>query len=445
VKHRPALLLLLASLCPATVLAQQPVTPQDTPTDEVTPVEEAAPEGTGDDSQANDEEQQDTSATAAASVAAEGEMATETEPLDQPSLAGDLAAAEAEGDEEDAASEADEDEGPKLPWRNSLFLWDNEITTATFDPGATLTHNPTWVMAFSLQPRWYFTDQLSLRLRQDLSIEMTDTDSRVRNREPVLADTIIDLGMAKLYEMDALSFSALARLTLPTSISSRAYQKFFGLGAVGSADYALENVLHGLSLGGALGYSYSIAGSNVVLTEDDYPQAVANGPRAGLDSGNDIPAQAGGSSAVGHSFTFGLSASLAVLENMSIDGSFTWWWQQGRGLADAEVPVASAPGGVVVLGDGSDSHLRLLTWFTLGVGYDITDWVNASLTYACLTSEFNPDATRRNPFWNVDSSVALTATVTLDKAYNRFFATPPEQEAETQVARTSEGRRRAAQ
>jgi len=350
--------------------------------------------------------------------------------LGDPTIAEDLEAArdERERAEEEPVDDLDapEEEAEQLPFRGSLLLWDNEVTTATFDRSALLDYNPTYVMAFSLRPRYYLTDDVSVRLRQDLSIEMTDTDTRSRNREPVLADTILDVVHGNLVEAYGATVAAGGRLTLPTSIASRAYQKYFTVGANASVKRPFEDVLEGLLLGLSTSYSYTVAGSNVRLAEDeDVPQTHANfvGSTEGLNApspGDQVPPQVAGPTSVDHAATLGLSAALSIIENLSVDTSFTWWWQNGRGLADASVPVDTASSGTMTVEDGSDTHLRLYTWFTASVGYQVTDWINASLNYSHLTGEFDPDASRRNPFWSPDSAVSLTAAISLDELYNTF-------------------------
>ena len=341
--------------------------------------------------------------------------ASEAAELGEPTMADDLADAEAEVETEATEAEEAEEEGEKLAWRNSLFLWDHAMSTGTLSRSSGLTYNPTYYQSFSVRPRWYLNDDVSLRGRLDLSYELTDTDSRALNHELVLADMRFEIVHASLYEVEGIKVGASGRLWIPTSKASRAYDMYIRPGVLVSASRPFEDVMEGLTLGANTSWAYRIGGSNVVLTDDPLPQTHAT---PGLDQAGD--SQVGGASRVGHDVTLGLEASLSPIENMSIDATFTWWWQQGLGLADACVAVDTSPTGETCIEDGSDTHMRLATWFTLGVGYDVLEWLNASLTYGHLTGEFNPSGSRRNPFWSIDSELSLTATVTLDSLYTEF-------------------------
>ena len=327
---------------------------------------------------------------------------------------------EAGSDTAEGATSDEAEEEERLPWRGSVFLWENQASTTTFDGGSsTLSYNPYVAMAFTIAPRWYVTEHVSLRLRQGLTVELTDADSGVRNREPLLADTVLDLVHDELYELEGVILSAGARLSLPTSIASRAYEKYFGIGPVIGLTRAFEDVLEGFVAGVSGGYSYTFAGSNVPLvdaTRADYPQlhACTSPSVECFDAGDAGAPQASGMSTVGHAFTVGLRASVSPIEKLSVDASFGWAWGQGRELADGCVETL---GGPVCTTDESDTHLRLVTRFTFGVGYALVDWLALALSYDHLTSELNRDGSRRNPFWSTDSAVTLAASVTLDELY----------------------------
>jgi hypothetical protein len=317
----------------------------------------------------------------------------------------------------EAALEADssEEQGQRA-WRNSTLSWDHTLNTTAFVKSSQLTYNPTYEMAFSLRPRWYLDDldeALSLRLRQDLAIELTDTDTRSTNREPVLSDTFIDVVHAKLVELEGIALSGGGRLVLPISTVSRANSVVLGTGLLAGLSREFD-VLEGLTLGGDANWTHYFATSNVTSTESQHPCFVldARAPQ--------VCSQVGGPSTVSDSVLAGLSASLSPLTGLTVDLSFSWWWRFGRDLAEAEVPVTTAPGGSVSIGDMSATHVRSLTWFMAGVGYDFTGWLNGALTYATLTEQLSPDGSRRNPFWNVDSAVSLTATLTLDQLYGEL-------------------------
>jgi hypothetical protein len=158
--------------------------------------------------------------------------------------------------------------------------------------------------------------------------------------------------------------------------------------------------------------------------------------------------QASGVTSVDHEFVWAVSGSISPIENVQIATSFTWWYTNGRGATPGCVPgVLTDADGCHEVEDESDTHLRLSTWFTLGASYQWLEWLNTELTYSHLTSEFAPSGARRNPFWSVDSTVALTATFTLDKIYQEFSGTgtSPAEVVEEQETQDDGSARAAAQ
>ena len=350
---------------------------------------------------------------AAEPVAAEADVSVQAEGA----VGLDLAAAT---DDMDAADEDDavDDEGPKLPWRNSLFTFDQSLNAYAFSESSQLTYNPTYVWAFGLRPRWYLSDDVFLRLRQDLDVELTDADARAQNQELWLYDTQIDINHSKLAEFFDTTASAGARVYLPLSQTSQARNRVFGGAAYGSLDRPLKEIYEDLSVTAGLTLLHWFATSNITSVDDPYPCHV-------LDSGSNsqrVCGQTGGASNIANEIRFSLAATVEPIERLSASIGMLWWWQDAYSLADATVGVDSAPGGTVTLADASDTHWRNNTWFTVDVGYDFTDWINGSLGLGTLTGQLDPDGTGRNPFFNVDTQLSLTATVTLDALYTELQA-----------------------
>jgi len=374
-------------------------------------------------------------AAAAATAAPQGEGDDLGTPS-QPSLADDLAAAQAEGEpEEDDGLPPPEqprdglrydvetgrfvEETEQLPWRNSLFLWDNEVGTYTLDPG--LSENPYYSMAFSLRPRWYFTDAISLRLRQDLTVEWTDTDSRVRNREPVLQDTLVDIFHSKLVDPAGIVIGAGARLTLPTSYLSRNNTMIAGTGLLATATKSFE-VLQGLAFQASATYNHYWFTSNVPERETAFPCHVFAGERVQDNQCLQSP----GSSNIGNVWGAGLAASLAPIENLTFETSYSVAWRLGHDLATGYVETLD---GTHEVPDGSDTHWRNLQAFSIAVDYRFTDWISLTGSFYSQTTQLNPDGSLRNPLYNPDSAVSLTATLTLDQLYTSIARRTGEDDA----------------
>jgi hypothetical protein len=321
---------------------------------------------------------------------------------------------------------ADEPAAEQLPWRGSIFIFEQDLSTATFDRSAGRTYNPYYSWVFTFMPRWYFTDEIYLRLRQDMDVELTDADDRTYQNELWFADTRFDLGHSKIAEFGGATLAGAARIRLPLSKTSQAYDRILGAGFGVALDRPIEDVLEGFNVGAALGYDHYFATSNVTTTDETFPCAPASAEN--IASGRTASSgcsQTGGGGTVVDSLTFGITADVTLVENVTLAGSFTWWWTRAHGLADAVVPVATAPGGAITLEDGSETHGRHTTWFTFEAGYAFSDWINAALGVSTLTSQLNPDGSRRNPFANLDSQLYLTANITLDKLYGALSDPAP--------------------
>jgi hypothetical protein len=299
--------------------------------------------------------------------------------------------------------------GELLPWRNSFFIWSHGLTTNTLASDSQLTHNPTYYQQFSLRPRWNFTDTLSLRLRQDLWIELTDSETTVSRQEPELFDTTLSLIDVNVLEVAGIALGGGPQLIFPLSPASRAAERIMGTAAIVAATRSFQGVLQGLALQLSGSYTHFWGGSNVATTATSYPCQIAEPLTTGIAC-----SQTAGFSTVRDWFIATLAAQLVVLPGFSVNTDFTYWWQLAHGLAEGTTDTLAGP---VVVGDGSATHFRNLTWWTLSASYQFFDWMEASIGLSTLTSQRNPDQSRRNPFINPDTELRLSALVLLDRLY----------------------------
>lgn len=384
-----AILVVTCSLVSASAQAQ-----------DAAPATPANPAAQDDDSATPPSEQAVTPEVAPPSPAAEG--------------ASDQTGADASRTEQ--VDEAAEEEHKPLKWRNSIFTFDQTLSANTFSQEAQLSYNPTYAWSFNIRPRWYFTDQLFVAVSQGLDIEITDTDGRERNREPILSDMFIDLTYNNLLSLPTgvgpFNVSAGVRLVLPVSIVSRARDLYFGVGPSVATRLAINDVLSGWLLGTNMRWTHNVAGNNV--TEVDNPYPCFN-----LDSNQQVCSSAGGFSTDSDAIIATLFSSLSIFSDLTFDVSFTWWWRFGHELGPATVIVNGDP---VTFDDMSDTHMRLATNFTIGGSYNVMDWLNLSLNLSTFSAEFNDNGSRRNPFFNVyDSVIDLAATMVIDQFYTAYF------------------------
>ncbi|MEM9194985.1 MAG: hypothetical protein AAGF12_37755, partial [Myxococcota bacterium] len=232
--------------------------------DETPVAEEVAPVAEAPEAAAEEVATPEVTAESASTLDPEPELSDET----GADLASDLAEAEAEAAPAEAAPEEAAAPPARLPWRNSFFIWDHTVTTVTFDRSATTSYNPGYTTTLSLRPRWHITPTTSIRLRQDLLVEVTDTDTRAENRQARFFDTRLDLINASILNIEGFNLGGGVRFTVPISINSRAFDAYFGIGGILILNKVLP-VLEGLALTTSATYVYEAANENVAHTDSD--------------------------------------------------------------------------------------------------------------------------------------------------------------------------------
>lgn len=329
-----------------------------------------------------------------------------SEPYVEPQAAPESPAAtasEAAGERTDtgAEGESDEDEAEeeKLAWRGTSLAWDHTITKDTLDKGAELYYNPTYVQSLGVRLRWYFSDTLSLRLGQNMAVELTDSDSDTEKQQLLFDDTRLDLVESKLYEWQEIVLRVGGTLRLPLSLNSQAERRIVGIGpTVGlSRDF---DVLEGLNLDASGAYRHIFGLSNMPHVDRPYPCKT-------IEECDQVP----GLPNVRDSFLTGLDASLAFLEELSFGLGVAGAWS----LAD---DLAPAP---IVGPDMSKTHWRNSFDFHAALSYGPWKWLGIDLGLATITSHQRlfpaAGADGRNPIWNPNTTLSLTFTLGIDELY----------------------------
>jgi len=435
VKPTALTFLLLLSFIPQTVRAQDEPADAEEAVDEPTVVEaEATPTDTEDEDEALSEEADEEPAEEPAPVADEPE-----EPVapaesaavlgHQDQIEADMAAAEAEARGDDlgvAVAEEEEsadDSGPSTPWGAS-FTWNQAFSAYTLAPNAQLSYNPTYSWNFALAPSYTFADQdLTLSLAASMSVELTDSDATATRREIWINDTSVSATYTGVPEVGGFSFTPTASLVIPTSRSSLAATRIAGTGLSLSTARSFGPV--SLSLAGS--YSHWFARQNVATTESDYGCHIID------PSGNVSPVcnQIPGYSSTRDTATASLAVSYAPTDNLSLSTSFAMVWAFGHPLADACFDTLSSDE-PVCLGDGSPTHLRGLTSFSLGAGYTLTDYLSATLAMSTTSPQLDTDGSYEMPLFNERTQVSLSATLDIDALYRRS-ASGGDDSAEAQI------------
>lgn len=329
--------------------------------------------------------------------------------------AGPEADAEAEPGAEQAADpepETSRPAGPQLTFANSFFSYSNAVTVHTFAPGAQLSYDPTWMMTANLTPRFYLTDTTFLWLNQTVSLELTDTNTGTYNREPLLADTLLDL--RQLVGWEGFVFQGQLRLGFPLSKASQAAGRILQTGAGVTIARPFPE-LAGFTVAASVAYRRWWATRNVPATGQPYPgNCFSPSPGAPPEC-----QQASGQTTARDILLAGLTLNVAPLPGLTVSASGFYFAAYGHELADAQVPIN---GGAETIEDESVTHWRPFTYFSLAVAYDVLPWLNLQLgiqNSGSVAPLYDPDGSVRSPF-TADTQVYLTTTFGLDALYGEI-------------------------
>ncbi|MFK7987651.1 MAG: hypothetical protein AB8I08_16660 [Sandaracinaceae bacterium] len=300
--------------------------------------------------------------------------------------------------------------GPALTFANSFFGFTNAVTAHTFSPDAQLTYDPTYVMNFSLTPRFYLTDTTFLWLNQAMSVELTDSNTGTYNREPLLSDTLLDLRQLLIWE--GFVFQGQLRLGFPLSKASQSAGRVLqtGLGLTVARPFP---ELASLTFAATVGYRRWWATRNVPATGAPYPGNCTQ-PEPGQPP---VCTQASGQTTARDILLAGLTTTIAPVPGLTVSLSAFYMAAYGHELSPADVPIN---GGSNTIGDDSATHWRPFTYFALAVGYDVLPWLNLQLgvqNAGVVAPLYSPDGSVRSPF-TADTQVFLTTTLGLDAIVN---------------------------
>ncbi|MBN8614518.1 MAG: hypothetical protein J0L92_28215 [Deltaproteobacteria bacterium] len=439
-----AFFLALASLVVAPVVSAQDSPDAGVPASEEPTAEETPPEEPTEETLPRDEEvatpaavtpatsEIDPAAAAVATEAEEGEDAAEaqaeaegtTPPTgDSETVPTATPATEAASEDEAQAAEAQAAAEP-LAWRNSFFSYSVSATFNSLCRDCQLSYNPNVYQFFSFTPRWYVDASTFFFLSLGAFHEFTDADGSAYNHEFQIGDLLIELRRTIAWE--GFIFIPAARLTFPTSKLSQAAQRFANAGIGLTVVRPIPEAL-GMTIAAVFRYQHWFQGSNVSLAQGD---CIASRDTEGAT--RSTPSTATGPesdtsylcNSVGRNesdrLVAGVSINVTPVEHFTLTLSLFWVWGYTTDLAAANIPTT---GGNVIL-ESQGGAWRNFTSYSVSAAYDLTDWLNLSLTVSnstVLAPVWNDDGSVRSPF-NPDTQFSLGLTFTLDGIYNTITA-----------------------
>src|SRR5258708_1155711 len=134
-----------------------------------------------------------------------------------------------------------EEEKPKLPWHGSIAFFDQSVSTQTIGLGKDFqSADNIYELWFSVKPKYFVfetkTNNLSLNLWANLTLEMTNNDATTTSQEPVVGPTWVWASYAYI-PVDRggykTTLSIGPRLTLPTEKAARNSGQIIVLGGLG--------------------------------------------------------------------------------------------------------------------------------------------------------------------------------------------------------------------
>ena len=294
-----------------------------------------------------------------------------------------------------AGAEASATVQKKVPWRNSLFVYENALSALSMNRGADLSYNPYYAQSLSFRPRYYAMDDLSFRARLDLEIELTTSDETDHAREWIVSDLLLDTVYApkwmKIPVVDILVSPSL-RLMFPTSIVSRGRSLVMGLGPGFSLKRSFD-LLKGRFLK-SIGLLYAFRGTKYF---NEYTTAQLN--TSGVCSPTTNPDNPGclhsGKRNVSWRLSNYLAAEVQVMEKLLFSAHVFLFNDLLYGLDGETVEIEESPS--VELSESGVNH-RASTWVIVDVSYDVLDWLSLSLGVSTYYPQLRSNSTYYGPF-----------------------------------------------
>jgi len=323
------------------------------------------------------------------------------------------------GSQEEGAQIVDDDANSpnaklvkKYPFRNSTFVWGQNVSALTLDRGAELTYNPTYSWLMRFQPRYYVTKQLHLRLKVGLAVEWTNADDTTRYHEPLWEDLWLDTVYGNLYKerFSGIVFTPMLRLVLPTSKASQARTLYLGIAPSFSLRRSFK-LPHKMGLDLAYGFSYTKSINHYTTVQYASPTIMTCAGGNGLcdayiHTGARNPS---------HTFMNTFMADWSITKKLKFSGMFALVNSLLYDLTDGGVPVAGGSVINVPADPNNNTNFRAAMIYSFELGYDVHPAISVSLGSYTYNPQLADDSTYRAPFFNRYTELVLTTTINLDQ------------------------------
>ncbi|MEP7120125.1 MAG: hypothetical protein ABJE95_04405 [Byssovorax sp.] len=328
------------------------------------------------------------------------------------------------------------------PWGFTRFTWNNSGSTKIFGVGGRYigTEDEAYTMDFGLNVRYSFLNEANnkayVNLAGGVEVELTNSDTTLRKREPLLRDTSIGVGYSHTLFQTAdketkTSWLIAGGLSLPTSKASQRIGKYLGTSLT-------TGIIHGQKLAGAksdwfpdvlifatINWGHSFTRATTATNEDLFITAI---PRQVACDGGGACVTDVGSDQIGSGFLTHDRLKLNATYYLSIYKdvvSFGNSWEIEQKFKYSDTPDTCQPiatGGCATVGHQSltPTTRNVATTFDASVSYAIPQNLGrVDLGYVNTTGQLAENSTYRSVFFSPDAQFYLNLVAYFDGIYDK--------------------------
>jgi len=312
--------------------------------------------------------------------------------------------ATAQGTDPDDVVPTEEEE--LLPYRGTSIVYENAFTALSMDPSAEPDYNPSYVMSWSFNPRYYLYDRLSARLGFSVEQEITNSDSTQDLYEPVVSDITLGFIYSPFYTIPVADIRLGGGITFgfPASKVSQARTLYLSLAPSLTLSRNFD-LLGGVELSYSFKYTKNFNKYTGAVAEDTVFPCPSNleDRTECFNLGSRNPSM---------SFTNTFSAQI-------------YWFDKFYTTVQVGVintllyPVAPAEvetlGGTVTVAESPDNtdHRGSMS-YGIEIGYDAFDYLSFALGVSTMNAQLRDDGDYRAPFFNRYSNIYFDVALLVD-------------------------------
>ena len=328
------------------------------------------------------------------------------------------AASTTKKDEPSKADEKKDEKAPPLqPWRGSLFIFDQSMTTNSFSKGAQLSYQPLYEWWLSPRVAYNFSKHVRLTVRQDFFKEWTNTGETTQRGEWRYTDSWITLGYRPDLTKVSKHLTGGVSLTVRPGISkeSRISSQYFSGGPGANVGYAFDlggekaKAFKSLSVSAGLNYQHAFSKCTTPCASG-FAQKRMNSQGQPVDDN-----QVRSGSLPGNQLIYSLNLGVDVVEHFDLSASMIWISQFAYKTTEA-----TDPSGNIIPRAADDTRLRQFSWFFAQATWGFMKEASLAFGYYNLNSVLTAQGNYRNPFWSPEARVFVDLYVHLDAIYEKL-------------------------